>query len=361
MTGPTPPISTARISPQALRHNEMRREVVKIAPEAMGLAGPNPWTALALPVLLALHWSMAWLVAESGSVLACFIAAFFFGQLVIHAGGTLLHETAHRLVFHRNRPKLLFDLGLELLLGSFGKQLTYQYEHVTSHHPHLGDYERDYEHEDICSFNARRTIKADHPAVQHMLTITTLILHALPLGFLLADFVLPRLYRTASHVAVKDKQRHIGARPVPRKLTYGFIAVSLAVNLFLLAAFGWLGWLYHNWALSLFLGKLGVTNLGQSLSEHDGDNEQEPTYSDYRLQNLFLFNTGYHSEHHTFANVPWNRLPALRRLAPQVFSRENPRNYVTLWWRHVVQDFSPSRRNPLMLADLSKRCPAQKH
>ncbi len=351
-------LGLGRISPQARRHNELRRDILRHAPELGKLAGANPWTALALPVLLALHWGMAALVAYSGSIFLCFLGAFFFGQLIIHAGGALLHESAHRLVFRRNGPKLVFDLGLELLLGSFGKQLTYQYEHVSSHHPHLGDYEHDYEHEDICSFNARRKIKARNPALQHVLTGTTLVLHALPFGFLISDWLLPRLYRAASHQSVKDQSRHIGARQVPSKLKYAFIVVSLALNVFLLLSFGWLGWLYHNWALSLFLGKMGVFNLGQSLSEHDGDDERHPTYSDYRAQNLILFNTGYHAEHHTFPNVAWNRLPSLRQAAPEVFNRENPRNYVSLWWRHIREDFSPTRRNRMMSVDLSERCPA---
>lgn len=353
-----PNTKRVRISPQALAHNRMRKMVLEAAPEAARLGGARPMTALALPALIGLHWGMAWLVGNS-DLAACFLASFFIGQLIIHSGGGLLHETAHRLVFHRNGPKLAFDLGLELLLGSFGKQLTYQFDHVTSHHAHLGDYERDYEHEDICSFNARRKIRHDNPAMQRFLTCLTLALHLLPFGFILSDFILPRLYGQASGLVAKDSQRDIRARAVPMKLRAAFIATSVGLNLFLLWAFGPLGWLYHNWSLSLFLGKMGISNLGQSLSEHEGDNENAPTYSDYRLQNLFLFNTGYHNEHHTFPNVSWWNLPRLRQLAPRVFNRENPRNYFQLWLRHVTEDFSPSRRNRLMSDDLNTRCPKQ--
>jgi len=344
------------ISTQALRHNMQRKDVIGRHPEARALSGPNPWTALAIPVLLVLHWGMAYLVGGS-NLLVCFLAALCVGQFIIHSAGALLHETAHRLVFHKSGPKLAFDLGLELILASFGKQLTYQYEHVTSHHPFLGNYERDYEHEDICSFNARRSIKAAHPGMQHLLTALTLVLHLLPFGFIFSDKILVPLYEKASGLTVRDERRHIGAREVPRKLTLIFVAVSIGVNIFLFAAFGFLGWLYHNWSLSLFLGKMGISNLGQSLSEHEGMNDRDPTYSDYRFQNLFLFNTGYHHEHHTFPNVPWNRLPRLRRLAPDIFCRENPRNYLSLWLAHVRGDFTPSRRNKMMDEDLSTRCP----
>jgi sphingolipid delta-4 desaturase len=346
-----------QISPQSRRHNELRRDVIRKNPAVRALSGTNPWSALAIPLLLGLHWGMAWLVS-GGNLLVCFLAAFLFGQVIIHAAGALLHETCHRLIFRGDRSKLAFDLGLEMILGSFSKQLTYQHEHVSSHHPYLGNYERDYEHEDICSFNARRKITAASPTTQRILTLATLFLHLMPFGFLISDEVMPRIYRRFAGLTVKDKSRRINSTqptPAQRRL---FIAVSLLANILLLWLFGIWGWLYHNWSLSLFLGKFGITNLGQSLSEHDGDDDVNPTYSDYRFTNLLFFNTGYHNEHHTFPNIPWSRLPALRALAPDVFNRENPRSYFGLWWRHVSEDFSPSRRNILMKTDLSARCPA---
>lgn len=334
----------------------MRSAVLKTAPEARDLAGNNPWTALAIPLLLALHWGMAWLVSGS-NLLWCFVAAFFFGQLIIHSAGSLLHETAHKLIFREPRAKLVFDLGLELVIGSFGKQLTYQHQHVASHHPYIGDYARDYEHEDICSFNARRTIKANSPLALRLTTLFVLAMGLLPFGFLIVDKVMTRLEKSLSGRRDYDTERRLPPGGPEKWRMRLFIATSITLNIFLFWTFGLLGWLYHNWSLSLFLGKFGITNLGQSLSEHDGDDDENPTYSSYGPLNLLLFNTGYHNEHHTFANVPWNRLPMLKRLAPEMFSRRNPRGYVRLWFEHVAADFSPSRRNALMKSDLSQRCP----
>ena len=31
------------------------------------------------------------------------------------------------------------------------------------------------------------------------------------------------------------------------------------------------------------------------------------------------WNVGYHNEHHDFCNVPWSRLPALKRCAPEFY------------------------------------------
>lgn len=343
------------ISPQSRRHNEMRREVLRAHPELKRLAGTDPRTALAVPVLLALHWGVAWLVSDGG-LLTVFLTSFLVGQLIIHATGSLVHETAHRLVFRGDRAKLAFDLGLEVILASYSKQLTYQHEHVTSHHPYMGDYERDYEHEDICAFQARQVLKAKNPRLQRGMTVLTLLIHALPLGFVIGDMVLPRLSAWLSGRPVKDPVRRIEATQAPAWQKRLFIAVSIASNLTVFLLFGFWGLLYHIWSLSLFLGKLGISNLGQSLSEHSGSDEQNPTRSTYGWINWLLFNTGYHSEHHSFPAVPWTRLPRLRHAAPDVFSNEAEKSYLGYWWDHVRRDFSASRHNPLQDRDNLPRC-----
>jgi sphingolipid delta-4 desaturase len=343
------------LSAQSRRHIEMRVAVLKAHPEAVQLAGPDWRGLIGAILLLAIHWTAIWLVSRT-DIFVVFFAAFFFGQLVLHSVGSLIHETAHRLVFRERRAKLAFDLLLEVITTSFGRQLTYQHEHVSSHHPHLGNYERDYEHEDLCRFLARRAHRAKNPKLQHWLTLAELIVQAMPLGFMISNKIFNPFYRKRTGRATKDRQRRIGATKAPDAERRVFIAVSIATNLFLFGAFGFLGWLYHIWSLSLFLGKCGITNLGQSLSEHPGDDERAPTRSSYSALNLILFNTGYHNEHHTFPNVAWTRLPKLKRLAPDVFGPGVGKSYVGFWWAHVRDDFSPSRRTPLHDQDQSIRC-----
>lgn len=346
----------ASISPQSRRHLQMRKEALATHPHLRDLAGPDRRTALAVPVLLAAHWGVAWAVSGS-NLLVVFLAAFFIGQFLIHATGALVHETAHRLIFRGNRSKLAFDLGLETILGSFAKQLTYQHQHLSSHHPFIGDYERDYEHEDLCAFKAREMLVHDRPRLQRVLTVATLFVHLLPFGFIISDEIFPRIYKRLTGREVQDRHRHIGATSAPVWQKRLFIGWSLAVNAVLLLLFGFWGWLYHNWALSIFLGKFGISNLGQSLSEHPGDDVQTPTRSTYGWVNRLFFNTGYHNEHHTFPNVAWTRLPDLTSAAPEVFSARSEKSYLGHWWDHVRGDFVTSRRNPLQGQDQSERCP----
>ncbi|OWU86093.1 hypothetical protein ATO6_04325 [Oceanicola sp. 22II-s10i] len=347
-----------RISPQARRHNDMRRAAVSAHPDLRGLAGTEPRTALALPVILLAHWGTAWAVSDA-PIWVIFLAAFFVGQIAIHAAGSLLHETAHKLIFRGRRAKLAFDMGLEWIMSSYGKQLTYQYEHVTSHHPYIGDYERDYEHEDICALQSRMMLRSENPVLQHILTGLVLILHLLPLGSVLGDPLIRWINNRATHRPQSDPDRHINAAKPPVGEMRLFMAVSLVSNLTLLWLLGPWALLYHLWALSLFLGKFGIWNLGQSLSEHQGQDEVTPTRSYYGWLNWLLFNTGYHNEHHTFPAVPWNRLPALRSGAPEVFNVEVDKSYFGYWLDHVRGDFTASRENPMLNDDNSARCAGQ--
>lgn len=351
------PTESEGISAQARRHNDMRRTALRAHPQLKSLTGTEPRTVLALPLLLAIQWGVAWLVSDS-NLLVIFIAAFTVGQLVIHAAGSLVHETAHKLIFRGDRAKLAFDLGLEVILTSYAKQLTYQHEHVTSHHPYIGNYERDYEHEDICAFQAREVLKSENPRLQRMMTVLTLAIHALPLGFLIGDLVLPRLNAMISGRNVKDTHRDIRASKPPAWQVRLFIGTSALSNLALLLLLGPMALLYHIWALSLFLGKLGIFNLGQSLSEHSGSDDVNPTRSTYGRINWLLFNTGFHSEHHSFPAVPWTRLPTLRETAPEIFNTEAEKSYAGYWWDHVRRDFSASRHNPLQDRDNTARCAA---
>jgi sphingolipid delta-4 desaturase len=50
--------------------------------------------------------------------------------------------------------------------------------------------------------------------------------------------------------------------------------------------------------------------------------------------NALAFNVGYHNEHHDLMRVPWSRLPALRRLAPELYE---PLHHHRSWTRLIVR------------------------
>jgi len=90
-------------------------------------------------------------------------------------------------------------------------------------------------------------------------------------------------------------------------------------------------------ALSLFFS-IGLHPLGARwIQRHylTATGGQE-TFSYYGPLNLLAFNVGHHNEHHDFPSVPWNRLPRIRALAPEVYaSLASHTSWARLLWRFL--------------------------
>jgi sphingolipid 4-desaturase/C4-monooxygenase len=75
--------------------------------------------------------------------------------------------------------------------------------------------------------------------------------------------------------------------------------------------------------LYLFLSGLFGMGLhpcaGHTIAEHYEFVKGLETYNYFGPLNLINFNLGYHTEHHDFHTIPWNRLPELRKIAPEFY------------------------------------------
>ncbi|MCA9514121.1 MAG: fatty acid desaturase, partial [Myxococcales bacterium] len=68
-----------------------------------------------------------------------------------------------------------------------------------------------------------------------------------------------------------------------------------------------------------------------------GPGSAQETFSYYGPGNLVALNLGYHNEHHDFPFVAWNRLPRVRRAAPEVYDAlASHRSWTRLWWRFLA-------------------------
>jgi sphingolipid delta-4 desaturase len=148
----------------------------------------------------------------------------------------------------------------------------------------------------------------------------------------------------ATGLPPRDKTRKSPATRPSRGELYALALVSLIVNIGLFMVFGFLGWLYHVWSMSMLSGRWGASLRGQVLSEHYGEDAAHPTRSTYWWGNRIFYNIGYHVEHHTLSSVPWMKLPKLRAIAPEVFNLGNELNYYGFWWKQVKSDFTLPRR-----------------
>ena len=81
---------------------------------------------------------------------------------------------------------------------------------------------------------------------------------------------------------------------------------------------------------------------------HEKDEKVVPheTYSYYGPLNHLTWNVGYHNEHHDFPNIPWSRLPVLKKIAPEYYDNLP---YHTSWtkaiWNYIFdKKMGPHKR-----------------
>ncbi|KAJ3408176.1 hypothetical protein HDV05_005126 [Chytridiales sp. JEL 0842] len=81
-------------------------------------------------------------------------------------------------------------------------------------------------------------------------------------------------------------------------------------------------------AVSIFLGGSLHPMAGHFIAEHYVTVPGQETYSYYGALNILAFNVGYHNEHHDFPNIPWTRLPQLKKIAPEFYDMPECKSWV---------------------------------
>ena len=304
-------------------HIERSRIILRQYPEIKQYFGNYPPSILAIALLVALQWQIAWLVRDL-PWFAIGAIALFVGQFVLHSLGVFVHEAAHNLIF---KHKLGSRFALFLIVCgslSFGESLNYIGLHKKTHHLQLNDYQYDHELWD----RNRVEFASNHISWR----ITESLLHLLPGGMIITDLIISRL--------VKADTRQVK----PAKISPGF-NILLTITSLSLYTFAWVVFspqaaLYLFWSLTLMVSNWGVTFRGQSIAEHH-IYQQGKTFSTYSWTNIPFFNTGYHDEHHTFPGVPWIHLPKIKQIAPEYFTNDNPYSYFQWWWYWAKSVFAP--------------------
>lgn len=291
---PTPDFA---YSSQPEPHRARTRAILKDHPEVRKLIGKNPrtfWYALGLVTLqitlaVLLRNQPWWLVVA---------VAYGVGAFANHALFIVIHECAHRLVFRGKIPNILTGMVADLPM-SFPGSIQFTKYHI-KHHAFQGIYELD----------------ADLPFRWEAKLVGTSWWRK---ALWLAVFPVIEAFRP-----MRLKEIALWDRWFVASLT-----IQLGFDLALLLLFGPKALVYL--VLSLFFG-IGLHPLGARwIQRHylvDGGTQE--TFSYYGRLNRLAFNVGYHNEHHDFPAVPWNHLPKIRRMAPEVYDRLV---YHTSWTR----------------------------
>ena len=91
--------------------------------------------------------------------------------------------------------------------------------------------------------------------------------------------------------------------------------------IFIAAIAYFFGWKEIIFLLLSFFFSVGLHPLGARwIQEHYLTHGEQETYSYYGPLNKVAFNVGYHNEHHDFPSVTWDKLPQIRKNAPEFYN-----------------------------------------
>jgi sphingolipid delta-4 desaturase len=279
-------------------HIKRTKEIIKKYPEIKKLMGRNPNTFLYIFGIVILQLGIA-VVLRDQSWWVILLAAYAIGAFANHALFVLIHECTHNMVFQSRIANMWAGILCDLP-NVLPSSVQFRKYHL-KHHAFQGHYD----------------IDGDIPSVWEAKLIGNSFFGKAIWLLLFPIFQLTRPPRL---------------REIQFSSLWVWIdlVVVLAFDIVLIYFFGIMPILYLT---SSFFFSVGLHPLGgRWIQEHylvDGDQE---TYSYYGWLNKLAFNVGYHNEHHDFSYVPWNKLPEIKRIAPEFYDNLT---YHTSWGKLV--------------------------
>ena len=286
-------------------HRDRARAILRAHPEVRQLFGRTPATAALIVAVVAFQLVIAWALRAQPWWLVVAVA-WFVGAFANHALFVFIHEVSHNLIHRKKWANQLWGIvaNLPLVVPSSASFSIYHLKH----HQYQGDYDLD---ADVAGRWEARLVGRS------------------TLGKVLWELLFPIF-------------QSVRVARFSRKSTIPFATRWVVLNIVVQFAFDALvWWLWGPWAL-LYLAlslwfSVGFHPLGARwIQEHFVVVPGQETYSYYGPLNTVAFNVGYHNEHHDFPFVAWNRLPALKALAPEFYdSLYSHRSWVRLWLRFL--------------------------
>jgi sphingolipid delta-4 desaturase len=291
-----------RYSDQPEPHRSRTKAILRDHPEVRKLFGPNIWSFAIIVGVVAFQYTVAYLLRDQPWWLIVAVA-WGVGAYCNHAMYVMIHDAAHSLIFRR-RAANEFAAILADCTNVIPAAMSFRSYHL-KHHAHQGVYDLD----------------ADLPNRWEARLIGNTAFGK-AIWFLLFPFF--EMFRPTRLQGIQ------------------FLTGWTLVNwLMVFSADALLVWLAGPMAL-LYLGlsflfSIGLHPLGARwIQEHYLVSPNQETYSYYGFLNLLAFNVGYHNEHHDFASIPWNRLPELKRIAPEYYDNLiSHRSWTKLWLQFI--------------------------
>jgi sphingolipid delta-4 desaturase len=268
-------------------HRIRTKDILKEHPHIRNLIGKNPKTMYAIIGLVVLQVALAWFTSTQ-SWWIVFAAAYLLGAFADHSLFVMIHECAHRLLFKSPKANRLAGIFANLP-QLFPSSVSFERYHIKHH-----------------SFQGVHELDADLPNHWEAKLINNYFIGK---AIWLLFYPIFQLFRISRLKEIKPFD--------------SWVALNWAAQIvFIVVISLWLGPKGVVYLLASFFFSVGLHPLGARwIQEHYLTHSQEQeTYSYYGVLNTVAFNVGYHNEHHDFPSVPWNRLPQIRKGAPNFYN-----------------------------------------
>jgi sphingolipid delta-4 desaturase len=284
-------------------HRMRTKQILKQFPHMRDLIGKNPYTIFAIIGLVLFQVGLAWFLHDKSWWLI-FGAAYLLGAFADHALFVMIHECAHQLLFKgrsANRWAGMFA-NLPQILPS---AISFERYHIKHH-----------------SFQGVHELDADLPNRWEAKMINnSFIGKALWLLF----YPVFQVFRLSRLKEIQTLDWWI----VTNVLVQAAFTTAIALLL------GWhsVAFLLLSFSFSVGLHPLGARWVQEHYLTHSVEQE---TYSYYGALNVVAFNVGFHNEHHDFPSIPWNKLPKIKKTAPDYYdSLYSHKSWTALFFRFL--------------------------
>ena len=278
-------------------HLARTKEIIKAHPEVRSLFGTNPWSALCILFVLGSQIFLASYTTHLG-LWPMIAIAWILGAVFNHAMFVLIHDATHNLIFTKSSANKWWAMIANLPVV-FPTAIGFRTFHLV-HHRYQGEMDKD----------ADLAGPIETKIVGNAWWRKCLWF----LGF----FYFYGIVRPARLKKIK----YIND---PWLILNVMMQISFVATM--VYFFGWssIGYLVLSSFFSVGLHPLGA----RWIQEHFVLHPNQETYSYYGSFNLLMFNVGYHNEHHDLMMVPWNKLPTLKKMAPEFY--DNLISHTSYW------------------------------
>jgi sphingolipid 4-desaturase/C4-monooxygenase len=282
------------------------KEMLKAHPEIAELYGYNRWSYVCLVAVVGLQLSIGYTLNES-SIWTVAGVSYFLGSLISLSIMILVHDASHNLIAKSKAANnaALFVANLGILWPA---SLAYRRYHL-NHHKNFGFGEGD----------------VDMPTEKEAKMVGNSKFRKL-VWLVLFPYVYV-IARSANDKTVKPKPLFVISLAVQAVVLYLMLHYQLDKMAIYLAL------------SPIFCMTLSPAMGSRGLIEHFVFRDGQETYSYYGPYNKIMFNGGYHTEHHDFCTISWDKIPQVRKIAPEFYrDRYTHGSYFSIIKRFVMDD-----------------------